>query len=549
MSDWRSRAKPADWRSRAQSAESNDSDPIEPPPEPSLGDRLGGAIGEALRPESVSGAFAHGASQGASLGFGDEVMSAFAAGADQDARRDELVERVADAKRRGTYDPSAAAPEIPGVTSYQLKRPGQPTLMKTAVARSPQDNGSAPVPSWLDDYRRNRSSFQADLDTAQKEHSGAYLGGELLGAIALPVPGANAKGMAKAAAYAKQGAKIGAASGLGHSRADLTEGEVGRAFIDTLVGGATGYALGGALGYGAGKLDPWLQKIAQKRAYQALDPELEAVRRELGEGATSDAVAEEARRLGKRALDEGIIPEGKLGRWASAETLADRAKQAKDAAGALKGGFVNTAQDAIGGRPVDPENIALAIEREALRAQESGAGQDTARALMREVEAIRKAGVGRALAGKDPRFTLPEAEAEKTLMQQGVYKVGKALQGGPREEAKRIAARVAKRATEDAIESGLGPEDLEQFVAVKNRFGDLAQLVEAAGSPKADHGVMHALTNHGGWAALGAALAKGRAAPAAARTLQNVAETNYSTAPAVDGLQAYLDLLRDTKPK
>lgn len=475
-------------------------------------------------PHTAIGAGVHGLTQGSTLGFGDEAMGAASAAGDAISDALDARERVADAKRRGTYDPSAATPQE-----------------REDLAE--EQSG----PSLVSRYERNRDQFRASNETADKEHGGAYFAGDLLGSFAVPMPGSTAKGMGKVLAYGKQGLKLGLANGLGRSNSDLTKGDFGGALRDMGSGGLSGALTAGLLGAGAAKLDPFLERAAQKRAYKALDPELEAIRRALGQRATSDELADEARRLGKRALDENVVPTGALERWASPETLANRAKMGMRDAGQLKGAMVDIAQDALGGRPVDAEAIARGIEKQALEANKSAANQALARALMREAEGVRKAGIGRALAGGEVNMTLPEAEAEKTAMQRAAKYVDAGQRGGATEEAKRIAARVAKQATEGAIESGLGPEDLAQFIASKNRYADMASLVDAAGERAAGQGPIHALMHHGPTAAAASAVLRGRAAPAAARTLRNLSQSADSgSLVSQSPLAVYLDLLKES---
>lgn len=102
-------------------------------------------------------------------------------------------------------------------------------------------------------YRKNRDTFRKEDDTAQKDQSGAYLTGNILGGSVLPVPGgpatAGATYGAKLLRALGQGAVLGAGMGFGNSKADLTQGDVGGAALDTVLGGGLG-AAGGALAEG-----------------------------------------------------------------------------------------------------------------------------------------------------------------------------------------------------------------------------------------------------------------------------------------------------------
>jgi len=104
-------------------------------------------------------------------------------------------------------------------------------------------------PTFAEDYRIERDAARAANERAQKAHGGAYLSGEIGGGIATsPVMG-SARTLGGTVLL---GAKIGAASGLGSSNADLTQGDIAGATKDTAIGAGVG-AGAGALGYGLAK--------------------------------------------------------------------------------------------------------------------------------------------------------------------------------------------------------------------------------------------------------------------------------------------------------
>lgn len=100
-------------------------------------------------------------------------------------------------------------------------------------------------------YRLTRDNMREELAQARAEHPKTVLAGEVLGSIAAPIPGGTAtKGaslLVRAGKAALQGAKVGAAYGLGSSEADVLDGNVGGAAVDTASGMGLG-ALGGAGG-------------------------------------------------------------------------------------------------------------------------------------------------------------------------------------------------------------------------------------------------------------------------------------------------------------
>lgn len=491
-----------------------------------------------LAPDKTLGAAAHGVSQGVTLGFGDELMSAASADSGRfDAMRRASAD-VADAKARGTYDPGAASPQ-------------------EAAELAEEQAG----PSIADAYRKNRGAFREDLNTAKKEHPYAYLAGEVLGSMALPIPGGAAKGAAKVAQYAKTGAALGTVGGLGHSDADATRGDWSKyaeLLKDTAWGGVSGAASGAALGKVADKADRWLSRMAERRAFKALDPYMKTMepilRKKLGREPTTEEVMAEIQRLGRTVLDENVIPQGKLERMATSETLAKNAALKRDDAGKTLGGYISHLDDAGAANPVSMEEIAASMEAKALELMKDPAAQAVARGLMREAEAMRKAGVVRGLGGENPEaLSLAAAEKLKRSMQGAVYGVDAARRGGPTQQAKEVAASLTRKAAEDAIERSSGPDELSIFRTLKNKYGtldtiadtagygaarnfrnnamslgdqQLAQVGAAAGKTPLDSGLSAAAM------ALLNKIARERGSAAAARTLDNMSKSAKLSGPA-----------------
>jgi len=466
------------------------------PEKPGLVDSVVGAIADRLRPETTTGAFATGVNKGAALGFGDELYGALHGGVEFNQ---ELIDKafgrqdVEKAKVEGHFDPSAGAPEIPGVTSYTLKRPGAADVTKAAASHSPSD--TITPETWTDAYRKARDSMRETYSKAETAHPAAFLAGELGGSLAVPLPGpGKAKGLAKVGKYALTGAGVGALSGLGNSDADIAD--VGDWLPDVAKSAAGSAVLGGVLGYGASKIDPALERAAARRAYKALDPYMATIAEGIGpkvasgEAPVSEATAE-MERLGRRALDEGIIPEGPLSRFAGSENINERAVSKLRETGTLKGAFVDHAADELAkaGResPVSLGRLATQLEQQAAEAKVSG-NQKLARRLLSEAREVRQTIVDRASAGfEDPAAqTLQEAERFKT-MKQGEVDYGRPLES---REAQTAVARLAKEQAEKAIEGGLGPEELETFKALKDRYGDLATLAKTSG-----HGAIRNIRN------------------------------------------------------
>lgn len=114
----------------------------------------------------------------------------------------------------------------------------------------------------LDAYRSARDADRRSVDASRAANPKSFLGGDVVGSLAVPVPLKGGKFWDKLATAATAGAGIGAAQSLGHGQADLTKGEAGLAAFETLVGAGAG-AAGGALGQGVSSLGGTIsQKVA-----------------------------------------------------------------------------------------------------------------------------------------------------------------------------------------------------------------------------------------------------------------------------------------------
>ncbi len=552
------------------------SEPEPAPERPGIVDQVGDVLHEVIgNPHTVPGAAAHGVAQGVTSGFHDELSGLRGASATRGEELQKIADLVEQAKRSGTYAPDTAPP-IPGVTSYQLKRPGMPDQSVVREAKTANEPQEANLTPWTQAYTQARDSMRDRFKTAETEHKPAFIGGEVLGGIATPLPGTGkSRGLAKVAKYAGIGTGLGLASGLGNSEADLTKGEVGAAAGDTVKGGLGGAIAGGVLGAAASALDPFLASSAARRAYKALDPYMATISEGLGpdvasgKAPISEATAE-MERLGKRALDEGIIPEGTFSRFADSEGINERAVSKLREAGELKGGYVDHAADELAKAgqqtPVSLGNLAAKLEQEAAQAKVDG-NQKLARRLITEAREVRQTIVDRASAGfEDPAAqTLQEAEKFKTGKQAQVD-YGRPLAS---REAQSAVARLAKEQAEKAIEGGLGPEELDTFKALKDRYGDLATLAKTSG-----HGAIRGLRNQtmglgdkiaasaGAHAATGpmavpAMLAAGalhhganhRGSAALARTLANAAERTSPLVTPASSLEPWAQMLAEHEDK
>jgi|GEM_PF-3233649 len=127
----------------------------------------------------------------------------------------------------------------------------------------------------MDLYRQHRDESRENFEKAKEANPASYFTGELIGsAPAALIPGS---GIAKAVG-------LGGTMGLGMSNADLTEGELGRASLDTAVGGIAGAGAHKLAEFAAPKISAAINsgkqfaaKSAKKAISAALGPSEEAI--------------------------------------------------------------------------------------------------------------------------------------------------------------------------------------------------------------------------------------------------------------------------------
>lgn len=218
---------------------------------------------------SVGSSMAHGAGQGFTLGFGDEINGAIQA----------LGEKY--------------LPESLGGGGQQAANKDLSNL-----------------------YRGNRDSLRKEDQRAEEDHRGAYLAGNALAGVTTAplMPGGAGGGLLK---LMGTGAALGGLSGAGASSADLTKDgnalDFGR---DVALSAVAGAALPGLLKAAGGapgllrSLPKKLSDFAELRAFKAAGPMLRDYR----------AVGEEgAKRIGRRLLDNNVLEFG-----SNVESVADK---------------------------------------------------------------------------------------------------------------------------------------------------------------------------------------------------------------------------------
>jgi hypothetical protein len=230
-------------------------------------------------------------------------------------------------------------------------------------------------------YRLNRDTFRREDASAEAAHPGYYLGGNLAGGLATAplFPGGTGKTLGQLVLQgAKVGAGTGAAYGLGSSNADLTRGEFGRAAADTTLGGLMGGTLGAVIPAAAGGIG-WMTRNVGAPAMKLfrggyVTPTAEAKRlAERGVDNLTLGQMDPASPFGRiEELAATKVTGGSLAkaRQGSASTARDVLIEAAGAPGAkpptrgapvtqqleeLRAGFSQVYDDALGGAKLQPE--------------------------------------------------------------------------------------------------------------------------------------------------------------------------------------------------
>ncbi len=189
---------------------------------------------------------ARGAAQGATLGFGDELAG------------------------------------VGGVLGNQLGKMGVDSVESThPEVQSRLDSIASHAPTDLDIYKKSRNEERSANQAAEKAHPGTSFAGNLVGGVANP--------LARAAGSLKGAMAYGGTQGLGSSDADLTEGDVQGAALDTGLG--SGF---GAAGAAVGKAIPKAidgAKWLTKKALTTLGPSEEAITARLAGKAQPSALS------------------------------------------------------------------------------------------------------------------------------------------------------------------------------------------------------------------------------------------------------------------
>lgn len=318
-------------------------------------------------------------------------------------------------------------------------------------------------PYWLDEnkslgdaYREGRDKERAALSAQEAANPNLSTGAQLAGAIA--GPGKLVKGIPGMAAF-------GAGEALGRSEADLTEGQVGDAALDTALGGL----LGGATGYAAPKLIGGAGKLVSK-AGDALEPlatkagaGLKKIAGRFAEnatGATGKQMENFAEGAGEDLLEKGLVRFGD-----DAEKIAERVGGYSDEAGQSIGNALKELDQR--GVQIDVNKVIGQIEGKIKELSSAPGNERLIKQLTGEIDNL--------LLREQDRIPVSMAEQAKRNFQSQVK------WNNPDVENK--AATTVSRAFKDSVEeAALGADESlgKGFQEAKKAYGFAAPIREAA---------------------------------------------------------------------
>lgn len=180
----------------------------------------------------------------------------------------------------------------------------------------------------LDRYRQYRDAEQAQSKQLQDQSPKSFLAGQIGGGL---IPAALTGGGEGLLGAAKIGAGYGATEGLAQSPADLTQGQVGQAALDTAKGAAAGGIIGGATSKLMGALSAapeLLEKYGARKAVAALG----GTKAQVKNLVKNDMVVP----TGQELLKSGIVAPLK-----GSEAMLDKAEQVAETSGKQIGDILN----------------------------------------------------------------------------------------------------------------------------------------------------------------------------------------------------------------
>lgn len=409
------------------------------------------------------GTAATGLASGATLGFSDEIAGT--ARAQQYARQKGGWRGMLANAAMGATPFGIAGNAVNGIAEGAG---AVANLINGDPIRPDDEAGSTPLTldGLLEAYRQGRAENRGMNRTSEEANPKLHLGAGIVGAALVPAGAATKANTVLGAAKigARTSGWLGAASGLGGTEADLTQGEVGGATRDTatgaIVGGAFGGLGGGVAQYGA-------QKFARLASRNAEDAALLAI----NNAGISDRMAklgfdsQEARRgFARVLLSQGLVKAGD-----TAEDILVRSRAFLDDYGAQIGAIIKRADDT--GIPSSFEEAANAVlgslqGRLAIEDAASGPTRELANRLMMQSREAPYAGIP---------TTFDQLRRTKTLAQDAV---NWGNESNLSQELYRDGTTALRDNTLTQLERVVGPDDVDELRRLNASFGVAADLEE-----------------------------------------------------------------------
>jgi hypothetical protein len=351
------------------------------------------------------------------------------------------------------------------------------------AATNPMQQGT----SDLDAYRDVRDETARQLAASENTQMGEIA--KPFGVLATPIPVSPAKGMT-AGQRAWQGAKVGGATqaieGLATAKGDLTKldgGEWKNALANALGRGVIGAGGGALAGPFLGKTQSAAKATAEEQALRAAGLQAgikNSIRKDLGL-----ADMDEARALGRRFLDEDLIPA-----VGSSEAVAKRAQRLEGEAGQTIGSVLNKAdvatmsapQRAAGqtsaGRPSNVTQPTPGFDYEAMGNAAHGVLDDASAPadLMSGAKARQLADAFKAQAERTPGSFVGANKAKSDA-----WKSARFDQDAPMSaQLYRKAVGAGRDDIERQVAAALGPEDAAALKGANEKFGVAADALKLA---------------------------------------------------------------------
>lgn len=307
-------------------------------------------------------------------------------------------------------------------------------------------------------YSQIRDEYRAKHEQAQRDAPMLYAGSTLIGAAkgppVLPTGGGFIGSVGRGAAQ-------GAASGLGHSTADLTKGDVSAAAKDTLKGGALGGVVGGAIGYPAQRIVSGAPARVDQRTFDAIGYKGTAVQRQKLGFKKRDVVT-----AAKEAKVDSVIDDP-AAMQARAERAADKITERNRAT-------YDAVDKAAGGIPVG--RVVDALENAAASTEKSPSGLAMAGALRRMKDDVQTAW------GERGAVTTRELRSEITKWQTKGYAGSQLIDPTAAKQVARDAATAAHGVLDDHMAAGAkaNPALKKQVAKVQRDNKKISALIKIA---------------------------------------------------------------------